>query len=135
MGNLQDIWILSDSGAVLFNRVFNKTVDEQMFGALMSALNTFAEELTKGGLSNFELNDKRFTIVKSNRLIFIATSDTNVKDKKIIEELKAIARMFYAQYFLILKDWDGKITHFLDFGRDIEDSLLMNVDKFHEAFL
>ena len=131
---LQDIWILSDSGVVLFHRVFDEKIDDQLFGALMTALNSFAEELSKGGLSNFELSNKRFTILKKNNLIFIATSNTNLKSKKIARELEEIAIKFYTQFFLILDDWDGEITHFLNFGKEIEDSLDIDVEKFHEAF-
>ncbi len=135
MGNvLQDIWVLSDSGLVLFHRTFDEKIDEQLFGALMTALNTFAEELSKGGLSNFELSDKRFTILKKYNLIFIATSDNKVKHKKIEVELALIAQKFYSQYFLILENWDGEITHFVNFGKEIEDSLELDVEKFHEAF-
>ncbi|KKM72420.1 hypothetical protein LCGC14_1420660, partial [marine sediment metagenome] len=36
---IQDIWILAESGIVLFHRVFNKQIDAQLFGALMTALN------------------------------------------------------------------------------------------------
>jgi len=132
---LRDIYIVSESGAVLFHRLFDEGMDDQLFGALMSALNSFAEELAKGGLSNFEIRDKRFTILKTNNLIFIATSDTNIKNKKILQELDVIAQKFYAQYFLILKDWDGDIDHFVNFREVIEASLEMDVDKFHEAFL
>lgn len=132
---LQDIWILSDSGIVLFHRLFDESIDDQLFGAMMSALNSFAEELAKGGLSSFELRNKRFTILKTNNLIFTATSDTHIKNKKIIKELNIIAQRFYAQYVLILEGWDGEITHFSNFGKVIEESLEMDVDKFHEAFL
>ena len=131
---LQDIWILSDSGVVLFHRVFDESIDDQLFGALMTALDSFAEELSRGGLSNFEISNKRFTILKRNQLIFIATSDTNIKHKRIANELNAIAQKFYTQYFLILENWDGEITHFLNFGKEIEESLQMDVEKFHEAF-
>ena len=65
---VQDLWILSDSGIVLFSRVFNPKVNEQLFGALMSALNTFANELSSGGLSSFELSSIRFTILKYNKI-------------------------------------------------------------------
>ena len=135
MGNvLQDIWILSDSGIVLFHRVFDESIDDQLFGALMSALNSFAEELAKGGLSNFEISNKRFTILKQFNLIFIATSNNKIKHKRIASELELIASKFYTQYFIILENWDGEITHFLNFGKEIEDSLEMDVEKFHEAF-
>ena len=62
---LQDIWILSHSGTVLFSRVFEPQMENQLFGALMSALNTFAEQLADGGLSNFELSEKKF-VFKEN---------------------------------------------------------------------
>ena len=101
----------------------------------MSALNTFAEELAQGGLSNFELKNKRFTIIKKYNLIFIATSGTNVRNKKVAGELEVIAQKFYTQYFLMLENWDGEITYFINFGKEIEDSLEMDVQKFHEAFL
>ena len=57
---------MSEEGIVLFSRVFNPKVDDQLFGGLMSALNTFAESLSDGGLSNFELSDKRFALMKMN---------------------------------------------------------------------
>jgi len=59
---IQDIWIISDAGTVLFHRVFDKKVDEQLFGALMSALNSFAEQISTSGLSSFELEDKKYII-------------------------------------------------------------------------
>ena len=132
---LQDIWIISESGVVLFHRLFDESMDDQLFGAMMSALNAFAEELAKGGISNFEIRSKRFTILKYQKLIFIATSDKKIKNKKVIKELESIAQKFYAQYVLILEDWDGDMDHFSNFGKVIEESLQMNVDKFHEAFL
>lgn len=39
-------------------------MDDQLFGGLMAALNSFAEELVNKGLSNFELQDKRYTLLK-----------------------------------------------------------------------
>ena len=131
---LQDIWVLSESGLVLFHRMFDEKMDEQLFGALMCALNTFAEELSKGGLSNFELSHKRFTILKQYELIFIATSNSKVKHKKVADELELIAQKFYSQYCLILENWDGEMNHFSTFGEEIEDSLEMDVQKFHQAF-
>ncbi|MEJ2251559.1 MAG: hypothetical protein P8Y97_18125 [Candidatus Lokiarchaeota archaeon] len=62
---LQDIWILNqNSGVVLFHRVFDETVDVQLFGGLMSALNSFAEVLSQEGLTSFDLSSKRFSILK-----------------------------------------------------------------------
>ena len=74
---LQDVWILHKSGIVVFHRPFKESVAPQLFGAMMSALNTFSEQLTDGGLSNFELNNKRFTIIKRSNLLSLSS----VKDE------------------------------------------------------
>ncbi|MFX0186417.1 MAG: hypothetical protein ACFE8A_01645 [Candidatus Hodarchaeota archaeon] len=52
---VQDLWILLDSGIVLFSRVYNPKINQQLFGSLMTALNSFAGELAAGGLTSFEL--------------------------------------------------------------------------------
>ena len=88
---LQDIWILAESGIVVFHRVFDEKVNAQLFGGLMAALNSFAEKLSKGGLSNFELSNKRFSVIKENHFLFIASSSKDINLKKVDQELRIIA--------------------------------------------
>lgn len=120
---LQDIWILYKSGIVIFHREFNEFVSPQAFGAMMSALNTFAEQLADGGLSNFELNNKRFTIIKKFDLIFIANSSKRFNQKKINRELEKISKKFLKLYSEKLKDYKGQIGAFTQFEGIIVDSL------------
>jgi hypothetical protein len=131
---LQDIWILNESGIVVFSRVFNPKVNEQLFGALMTALNSFATELAKGGLSNFELSSIRFTIYKDKGYLFVANSGKKVKEKKVQEELKIIAEKFFDKYSTILESWDSDVSVFANFSEDIEDSLEDTIKKFQKAF-
>ncbi len=131
---LQDIWILNESGVVLFSRVFNPKVNEQLFGSLMTALNSFASELAKGGLSNFELSSIRFTIYKDKGLLFVANSAKKVKEKKVQEELKVIANKFFAKFSDVLASWDSDINIFSAFNKDIEESLEDTIKKFQDAF-
>ena len=131
---LQDIWILNESGIVVFSRVFNPKVNEQLFGALMTALNSFATELSKGGLSNFELSSIRFTIYKDKGFLFVANSGKKVKEKKVQEELKIIAEKFFDKYSSILESWDSDVNVFANFNEDIEDSLEDTIKKFQKAF-
>ncbi|MFX1324297.1 MAG: hypothetical protein ACFE8N_05025 [Promethearchaeota archaeon] len=123
---LQDIWILDKAGVVLFNRVFKESVSPQLFGAMMSALNSFAEHLTNEGLTNFELENKRFTITKRNNLIFVANSSKQFNQKKVNKELGKISKNFIKRYSEDLKNYQGEIGSFTDFKRYIEDSLEEN---------
>ncbi len=120
---LKDLWILTENGVVLFSRVFDQTINPQLFGGLMSALNTFAEKLTDGGISNFEMSDLRFVIVKRRSFLFIGSSLNKTKEKKVIDELKRISDVFFEVYSEILVNWDNDVNYFSDFGDHIDKSL------------
>ena len=132
---IQDIWIISESGAVLYHRVFDKKVDEQLFGALMSALNMFAEQISTGGLSSFELQDKKYIMMKEDGISFIVNSATKTKEKKVKDQMRSIVSKFinlYPKEFF--NDWDNDISIFTDFEEHIKDSLQETINKFEKAF-
>lgn len=120
---LQDIWILERSGIVIFHREFDKAVSPQLFGAMMSALNMFAEQLTEGGLSNFELNNRRFTIIRKSGLLFVANSSKKFNQKKVNRELEKVSKKFTKLYSEKLKKFKGEIGAFSEFKNKIEDVL------------
>lgn len=131
---IQDIWILAKSGVVLFHRVFNEHLDVQLFGGLMTALNSFAEKLSKGGLTNFELNSKRFSVIKRNDLLFIANSSKLFKTKKVLQELETIVSRFFEAYSEdVLNKFSGNVKQYNDFEKEIEDSLQETIRKFQKA--
>ena len=132
---IRDIWILTENGIVLYHRRFDENLDDQLFGGLMSALNSFAEELVDKGLSNFELQDKRYTLLKKKRMIFIANSAKKVKEKKVMQEMLLIANKFfdlYSEDFLL--NWNHNVRVFKNFEKEIEDSLEKTIKKFQDAF-
>ena len=120
---LQDIWIMHKSGIVIFHRPFIESVSPQLFGAMMSALNTFAEQLSEGGLTNFELNNKRITTFKKHNLIFISYSSKKFNQKKVNRELEKISNKFFKLYSKEVQEYSGKIGVFSKFIEKIEDSL------------
>ncbi|MFX1311919.1 MAG: hypothetical protein ACFFHD_04780 [Promethearchaeota archaeon] len=132
---IQDIWILNEAGAVLYHRVFGKDIDEQLIGALISALNLLAEELERGGLSSFELKDKKYIIMKQYGLSFIVNSSKKIKEKKVKEEMRNIVSRFFDIYPKEnFENWDNDISIFTDFEKHIEDSLQDTIKKFENAF-
>jgi hypothetical protein len=132
---INDIWILTETGVTVFSRVFDPRINPQLFGALMSALNSFAEQLANGGITNFELSKLRFTIIKKNNFLFVANSYNKTKEKKILNELKNISERFFELYPKeILENWDNDITIFANFEKEIQDSLEKITKKFEDAF-
>lgn len=128
---IRDIWILTESGITLFSRVIDPRVNPQLFGALMSALNTFAEKLVDGGISNFDLSKIRFTIEKKSNLLFVASSSSKVKVKKVSNELQDVVNKFFELYpEEVLEQWDSDVEVFTDFENAIESSLEETTKKF-----
>jgi hypothetical protein len=132
---IQDIWIQRSGGIVIFSRVFHQTVEDQLFGALMSALNSFAQEIASGGLNNFEIQKIRFTIIPKQNLIFIVNSSRKFKEKKILSELEQIAEKFIEMYpETVLDEWDGAIDKYKSFEKVISSALEDPVKKFWNDF-
>jgi hypothetical protein len=135
---IQDLWILTDGGIVLFNRVYDPKISAQLFGALMTALDSYAKSIGvgDGGLNSFEIINIRFTLVKNKNLLFIANSSKSIKDRKVVEELKKISEIFFKKYSNILTNfdnWNMEISVFNDFEKDIEDALEEPIKKFWEG--
>ena len=129
---IKDIWIQAESGIVVFHESFTKSgVDEQLFGMLMSALNSFAEELSKGGLSSFEIQEQRFYISKRHCFNFITSSSIDVKEKAVNKEIERLMDRFFKMYPKdILNDWNGDISIFSGFRQEIEQMKKRLVDNF-----
>ena len=68
---LRDIWILTENGITVFSRVIDPSINPQIFGALMSALNSYAESLSEGGISNIEMVKLRFGVLKKKQFQFL----------------------------------------------------------------
>jgi len=132
---IQDLWILSEAGIVLFHRHFDERMDDQLFGGLLSALNSFAEEIARGGISNFEISDKRFYLKKKKKYLFVTNSSKTSKPKKVMEEFETIITSFFEIYPNdLLENWDGDIRLFSNFEKKIQESLEDTLNKFQKAF-
>jgi hypothetical protein len=137
---IQDLWILTDAGIVLFNRVYDPKVCAQLFGALMTAIDSYSKNVGIGdeGLQSFEISQIRFTILKRNNLLFVANSSKKIKNKRVLEVLDIISERFFHTYSAIFSkfdDWNMEISIFSDFETIIEDKLEDPVKKFWNGMI
>ncbi|MBN2152894.1 MAG: hypothetical protein JW839_15690 [Candidatus Lokiarchaeota archaeon] len=131
---LQDIWIMTHDGTVLFKRVFEEKLNEQLFGGFMSALETFASQLDDHGLSSFEIGSKKFILKKGQGCYFVANFDKKVNPKKAQAELEEVAKKFIGAFQVELMAFRGDVETFKGFEKQIEDSLEDVVQKFQDSF-
>ena len=112
--SIQDIWILQNNGEILFNRVFDEKLNTNLFGHLVTAMDSFAKELEEGDLSNFELSDKRFTIKKEKDLLFIINTSKKTDDKKAKKDLERISEKFFQSYTKSIANFEKEIGDLLE---------------------
>lgn len=123
---IQDLWILSDAGLLLYKRIYDEKIDAQMYGSLMSALISFTQEIIEGGLKTIELDFIRFTVLKVSDFLFVANSSKKIKEKKVQEVLRKISQKFFQLYSLdwFKNKWRNEPRDFEDFGKEIKDSFM-----------
>jgi hypothetical protein len=128
---IRDFLILNSAGNTIYEHISDKTIEGQLVGMLMSALDSFANQIDEGGLQNFELSNTRFSLLKKHGLIFIASSSQKVKEKNLLEELNSLTESFFDKYGKdIMIKWDGDLGVFENFDEIVERSVDDNVLDF-----
>lgn len=118
---LQDVWVLSTSGAVLFSRVTDKELNDEMLIALLNTLNMFTKEyLDDADLSGFDLSSRHFTVIRRGKILFAASSVKKLSAEVIVEQLKIVSERFYELYSDILVNEFLDPIHFIDFSKELE---------------
>ena len=122
---LENIWIMTTTGSVIYHRKYDPIIDEQLFGAVISSLNTFAEKgLFEDSISSFVISDKILYLKKKNNILFVSDISEKKKEKKLIRELDKVIEKFFNLFPPnIFINWDGDINKFESFEKEIEESL------------
>jgi hypothetical protein len=124
---LQDVIIITITGKVIASRIIHPKIQEQEFGMLFSALNSFSKEMFNSPLLKIEMHVLRLELLQQHNLIFIATSSLQ-EDPTITErELRLLADYFFSKFSPdIAHSWNGALNIFVEFENELQmnESLL-----------
>ena len=127
---IEDLWILQDNGVVLFKHVSDEKIDAQLFGGFMSAIDMFASKLDGKGLNNFQLGDKKFTLVKKRNLFLIGAHKPKIPEKKVLKTLNAVCTEFLSQFNEVLESpLHCNIARFESFTRNASNPAVQAVSQ------
>ena len=88
---------------------------------LLSAISMFAEQIADGGLSSFDLENKRYSFLEKHDIIFLGCSASSLKEKAAKKELEEIIKLFYRLYSEdIVETWNGSTKTFANFSSEID---------------
>ncbi len=123
LGPVKEIWIYSAStGVGLFSYAPEASVDIDLLGGLLTAMQQFSLQLSQKELRDMVIGDDRYIIYKESSYDFFILGRANAKVpieiiKKIISK---IYRRFWKEYSQEIKDFTGNISLFRDFIKIIE---------------
>ncbi len=119
---INEIWIIDPSGITLFNMSKEENIDAVLFGGFFSAIQNFISNLGEKELKSLVLGNSQLMVYQGDRdFLFISRSDLKSKEKKIIKYLKLIESKFFELYGEKIKNWDGEVSIFNNFGEIIEE--------------
>ena len=133
MGLIKDLYIIYH-GVVIFSRTSGNAMNEQIFGAYITAIDQFSSELTEKGVQEFELQNLKYVLTRHGKLLFVASAPTKIKAKKILKELKIIESQFLEDYPIdFLGAWDGNVDIFKEFHKQLDKSFKGVVKNFEKS--
>jgi hypothetical protein len=101
--------------------------NEDLIAGFLMALKDFSQEVT-GGKGNIKVLDMvvyNIHLVFKKGVLIAAASDKKDSREIAQNKLEHLLESFTGQYEHILGEWSGDVRIFKDFGKVIEDSLLM----------
>jgi hypothetical protein len=115
------ILINKASGVCLFNKNYTLDFDSQLFSGFLTAVQSFAEDLKIGRLTNFVTNDKTIILSASEHVgaSLILDLEDNIEDW--FDKAYKIMEKFEEKYNL--SNFGGNVSAFQDFDEDLSKIL------------
>ncbi|NVM27882.1 MAG: hypothetical protein HWN65_03485 [Candidatus Helarchaeota archaeon] len=124
MRDIEELWIINNSGINLFNFCKKNTKNPLLFSGFISAFQNFMESLGYKKIESIRLGDSKIMIYRGDSDIYYVTrSKKDIKDEDIIKYLKLVEKKFLENYLDELKSFTGDTNIFDDFGEVITDLL------------
>ena len=112
---VEELWIFSRNGIPLIEIFKNTQIDNVLIGGFLSAMKTFAKEISGKSLNSFTFGKNKFYIASSleEHVFLVSKYDSKVKEKKIKKVMEIISNFFEDMYTKTdIEDWDGNVSYF-----------------------
>ena len=93
---IQDFWIFGADGTRIYSFVRDPLIKKSIFELYFRALNGLVKDLGQGDLRSFKINDKIFTIFTKDSYLFVASSLTDNKVKKIKKFIQEFSNLIFS---------------------------------------
>ena len=93
-----DIWLLNAEGRIIFEHRSNKEIDPLTLKLLFESLSDFAGDYFQDEITNFKLGGQSYTILKTDKFLFIGSSKFKTNTDKIKQKLYKVLEDLRKRY-------------------------------------
>ena len=116
MGHIvEELWIFSRDGIPLIEIFKNTQVDNILVGGFLSAIKTFADEVSGQNLNSLSIGKQNFHIASclEDYVLLVCKSSSKVSQKRIKKVMDIIIKFFEDMYSKKdIEVWDGNVSYF-----------------------
>ena len=110
-----EYYVIAESGLCYYSKSKQKAVDQDLFSGFIFALISISRQIISDGITSLVLKNRKYTIAKKRGLLFVACTETKVKDSVIRKELVEMQQIFLQLFSTaILANWNGNMALFKD---------------------
>ena len=134
---IEEIWIINKGGITLFNQNTSDPVNQQLFGAFLSSINQFANNMLNDHLNHIDFGENRVSFCRclNQELLIVCKGSIQNKPEVIQKYLEKIRTQLEINFGNKCLEWDGdtsiqeKISKCIDLISDKDNWLGLNLSK------
>jgi tetratricopeptide (TPR) repeat protein len=117
LGQVKEIWVFYETGIEIYSYCPETTLDPELLGGFLSALQSFSLELSKQTLNSMVIGEDRYFIYRKPEGHFYIMGRSGLKDSEMAVErtVRFIGERFFKEYQKTLENFAGNISAFKTF--------------------
>ncbi len=126
MPTFVEFWIIDRNGITLFHQKQEKveSINKNLFSGFVSAIVDVISVSSDEDVETIKFKDSKLIMIQTNvyeKLLFIARTNQNEKDRIVRKELGRISKGFLNEYKEVLPEWAGDMDAFNNFTKFLKD--------------
>jgi len=140
MKELDEVWILYESGACLFNYAIDTKMDPVLFAGFFTAINQFGQEYAKNSIDDITMGGNLLmTQTLPEYRVSMVGRTTDIKNRKSLKKTLSEISTIFKSHFSPgdIESWDGdlgKFKGFLEFITGYFTQKEQILEKFQSIF-
>jgi hypothetical protein len=120
------VWIINRAGICLLDRNYSGLeINKQLFSGFITAISSLASQFNRT-LDSISMSDMTIHYTMEGELVIAVAVDHDDNEEEIRRKLHDLISEFKSKFGEILADWDGNLSYFDPFTKDLDRILMLD---------